>query len=640
MFLITAIPLVSLPRSKEQIFSYFSSELVKRGSLVELPFANRMIKVFVLTCDSVKKKKLDIRKASYSLKSIHRVFNPNPILGEEDIKLGFWLSDYLFAPLGLVFKTLIPSYLLKQAPEFYQTVDPYRPETEFAFNYFIGEKRKEKYIEKLTETTNKENQSLVVFPRALEARKFFNGLPAKIKKQAVLWSSSDTPRKELEARLKILTRETKIIVGTRSSILLYIPWLSLIIVEDEQNYSHKSWDQHPRYDVRTLSLWIAKACSLTLVWGGNIPSIRSFEMLTKENKKETLTGIVDSLGKRSEKRKSPTIVDMREEIKVKNFSPLSRSLKDMLGKVLESGEQAVLLINRRGEFTAVLCRDCGFVLRCSRCDSSLVTIQSNNPTELFCRYCATHQENMDSCPSCKGHRFKKIGAGTQRVEKEIREFFPSLSTIRLDSDTARTPQAQEEILEKFRGGQAQVLLGTQMIIRPDLIKNIAYSAIINLEISLLLPEYNGEESVLQLVTSLEKMSREGVVWQTYQPKHRIVEIFKKGDYSYFLKSELELRKKFRWPPFVKIAKITFYDKDKNRGKEQAHFAWDKLSRVCPEGITIFEPIESLSASLGGRYSWSIIAKIENDTSLEKRNEFFSYIPSKWEIDIEPIRTLS
>jgi len=628
MYLITAIPIVSIPRPGEQIFSYFFNRALKRGSLADVPFANRIVKALVLKSERIAEKKLQVKKASFKLKGIKRVTNPESVMSEGEIRFALWLSEYFFASLGLVLKMLLPSYLLtRDNAVYYQSVKASQI-NHFSFNYTADSNRLKKYVEITKKNIATEYQTLVLFPEVLMAQKFFGSLPNNIKEQSVFWGRSMTPKREVEARIKILTNETKVVIGTRGAVLLYLPELKTIILEDEKNDAYKSWDRHPKYDARKVTEYLAEQRGLELIWGSDIPSVRALAMITKRTPQ-----------KLSEITKTDlpiTIVDMRQELKDGNKSPLSRVVQEALGKL--GNKQAILLMNRRGEFTITLCRDCGFVLKCDNCSAPLISFGENGKG-VFCRYCATHQQRLDLCPNCKGHRFRLLGAGVRKIEQEIKALFPSLSLSLLDSDIAKTPGGQEKIFNNFAADESQVLLGTQAILKPSYLPKVSLAAILSLETAMLLPEYNGEETVFQLVLGLAKTAKDNFIWQTYQPEHRVVNYFLKKDYFAFLEDELILRKKFSWPPASQLVKLTLWHKDRVRGAEEALIIYQKLGRARPDKITLYEPLESRIFKMRGKYSWNILLKIEPGIPIKDRNEFLSLVPSQWEIDVDPIETI-
>jgi len=645
MYIITAIPITPIPRPNEQAYSYFFKKPLKRGSLADVPFSNRIVKALVLTSERIGDKKIQVKKASFALKGIKRVAIAEPVMSESEIGFATWISEYFFTSLGLVLKVLLPSYILKNvsAPSAntnkvnseYRSIDAANPD-KFSFDYLAGPSRFKKYVEAIKKNIRNDWQTLIIFPEVLSAKNFFNGLPEDIKAQAIFWARM-SPKRELEARIMMLTGETKVVIGTRGSALLHLPELKTIILEDEQNSALKSWDMHPKYDVRPITIHLSQQRGLELIWGGYIPSVNAFRLIKESNKEAKLP-----FGSSASKKDKISIVDMREEIKTNNKTVLSRKLREELKSLIGTSKQAVLLINRKGEYTVILCRDCGYVLKCSSCGATLVSkaAKDHSHSHLFCRYCLRKEESPDFCPTCRGHRFRFLGAGTQLAEQEIKKSFPSLKTLRLDGETARAPATQERILKDFIESKAQVLLGTQMVIKPNILPKVSLSAIISLETMLYLPEYNGEEKVFMAAVLTKNMGRDKFIWQTYQPEHRLIQFFRKGDYLGFLSDELKLRQRFSWPPFSRIIKISWHDKDKERGKKEAAFLYDKLKKVEEKQIFLYEPYESRTYETGGKYSFNIILKVNPKIPLSRRNKFLSYIPSRWEIDVDTINTLS
>lgn len=629
MYIVSAIPLTFVPRQEAQVFTYFFSEKLERGQLATAPIGNREATVLVLGAEDVEDKKAEIRKASFKLRGISDVFNENTVVSQSDLAFYKWMSQYYFSPIGFIAKTALPPYLLKR-PDLTYKASEQREGPGFSFSYSQSPLRFAQYTKVIEENTHTDRQTLVLFPEVLDAERFYERLPSELQDEALLWESSQTPKQEYVARKRLLDNEVKTVVGTRSSALLSLPWLASIIVEGEENDAHVSWDKHPKYDARRIALWRGKTHDLQLFFGSAVPSVALYRHAREAEAKLEFKN-------RSRKEATTHIIDMREEIRAGNASPLSRRLQEGLGRVRE-GNQALLLINRRGHYTVILCRDCGHTLRCTQCDSALITMRDT--ADLVCRQCGTHHSAPQKCPECKSVRFRSFGAGTQRVVEEIEKLFPKLKVGRLDSDGASSLAAQRRLTQQFNDGKLDVLVGTQMMIKPRIVAPVHLAAVVSLEASLLLPEYNGTEQAYQLASKLRMMAKDVFVWQTYQPDHDVFSYFADPSPERFLKETLERREKFGWPPAAQLVTLTIRTKGKRDAQEKAEILYNQLEKVRPQGVTVFDPLPAHTSRVRGRYVWEILLKIEPTLSLKERNEFLSYVPSKWEVVIDPISTLN
>ena len=285
----------------------------------------------------------------------------------------------------------------------------------------------------------------------------------------------------------------------------------------------------------------------------------------------------------------------------------------------------------------LLCRDCGASIRCASCDAALISAASSS---LLCRYCGASYPLPSICPSCGGHRLKFFGAGALRIYEEIRTLLPTLRVSRLDSDVSANNARHEQVLQDFVHGRTQVLVGTQTILRPSLLRPVSVSAIASIEPSLTLPEYDGEERAWRMARVMQSLATGDFIWQTYQPEHRVISAVLAGSDVGFLEKEEKLRREFHWPPFVHLAKITMRLKSAHDAEEQARIVFDRLTRVPQKYIKLYEPLPSYVRKTKGFYSWSILIKFDPRLSLKRRDEFLSYVPSKWEIEIDPLDTLN
>ncbi|MBQ9832285.1 MAG: primosomal protein N', partial [Clostridia bacterium] len=357
---------------------------------------------------------------------------------------------------------------------------------------------------------------------------------------------------------RILLGKADVVVGARSAVFAPLKKLRLIIIDEEHEPSYSSQNK-PRYTATEIAIQRAKLNGSVVVLGSATPKIESY-MKAQMGKYTLLT-----LKKRANAQKMPNaeIVDMRNEFANGNNSIFSVKLQEAMKKCLDAGEQAILFINRRGYSTFVSCRSCGYVFKCPNCDVSLV--YHKNTSRMNCHYCGHSERLPKLCPECSKPYIKYFGVGTEQVEEQVRAMFPDIKTLRMDMDTTRTKNSHYEILNKFYKGEAQVLIGTQMVAKGLDIKNVTLVGVIAADASLFHSDYRSAERTFQLLTQVagragRDSSKTGcgeVIIQTYCPEHTAVTMSANHDYEGFYAKEIAVRRASMFPPFSLFVRILF-----------------------------------------------------------------------------------
>ena len=353
-----------------------------------------------------------------------------------------------------------------------------------------------------------------------------------------------------------------IVIGARSAVFAPCERLRLVIIDEEHEASYQSESQ-PRYLANEIAARRVRDDRGTLVLGSATPSLLSYSRALS-GKYQLL-----SLPERVEGRPLPTveIVDMKDELLMGNNSIFSDKLTERLSECLGSGQQAMLFINRRGYATFVSCRSCGYVLKCDNCDISMTYHKVESRTR--CHYCGAVKPLPKTCPSCMKPFIKQFGIGTEQVEEAVHKLFPSVRTLRMDTDTMRTKGSYDRLLSAFRAGEAQVLIGTQMIAKGHDFPNVTLVGVVAADTTLNLPDYRAPERTFQLLTQVAgRAGRDNlpgrVVLQTYAPHHPIIRFAKEQDYVRFFHYEIAERKKLLYPPFSLFLRVVFADRDEQK----------------------------------------------------------------------------
>ncbi len=336
------------------------------------------------------------------------------------------------------------------------------------------------------------------------------------------------------------------------------------------------------------------------------------------------------------------VVDLRQELRAGNRSIFSRALETAVTETLDRGEQAILFLNRRGTATFVICRDCGYIARCSRCDMPLTFHRPN--AALVCHHCGRQEPQPTECPVCASKRIRYFGLGTEQVEEQVQQRWPAARITRWDRDTTAGRDAHEQLLAGFINQEADILVGTQMIAKGLDLPLVTLVGVISADVSLGLPDYRTGERAFQILAQVAGRAGRGllggrVIIQTYQPEHYAIQAAAEHDYASFYLEEIRFRTQHSLPPFRRLAKLVLVDPINERGKRQAEDLAKGLRRHARElalGATeILGPVPPFFSRVDGRYRWQLIVRSPNPNRLLVDFP----IPANWYVDIDPESTL-
>ncbi len=412
---------------------------------------------------------------------------------------------------------------------------------------------------------------------------------------------------------KIKSGEAKIIIGARSAIFAPAVNLGLIIIDEEHDESYQS-EMMPRYDAREVAEYLVNDKNIPLVLGSATPDMNTFHK-TETGEYELLT-----LSKRANNSNLPTveIVDLRQELSNGNKSMISKKLHEEIEKNLEAKKQTILYLNRRGFSTFVICRDCGYTVKCKRCDITLTYHKYEH--KLRCHYCGYEQDEVRVCPECHSENIRYFGTGTQKLEEEIKKLFPTASTIRMDVDTVSKKNSHEQILNKFKEENIDILIGTQMVVKGHHFPNVTLVGVIAADGSLNIGDFRANEKTFQILTQVAgragREKDEGkVIIQTYNPDNYAIEFSKLQDYNLFYETEIDIRKQLKYPPFCDIIVIDMSSKDMRELKKVSKEIHTYLKRrVIDEkfGLLLYSPVPSPIEKIKDRFRMRILIKCKYD----------------------------
>jgi len=467
----------------------------------------------------------------------------------------------------------------------------------------------------------------------------------KFKKNIFEYHSNCSPKhRQLVWREILSGSEPLIVIGTRSSIFLPIKNLGIIILDEEHDNSYKQENPMPCYDAREVAIDRSIRNNTKILFGTATPSLSIWKRAYFEKKLKIMR-----MPERISSTKTPEIkiIDMREEFKRGNAKILSSKLLNSLSKLKLKNEQAIILVPRRGHSGFLSCRNCGYVVNCPNCDTALtVHVGERGGRWLSCHWCDFKRTFIHSCPECNSTAFKPFGIGTQRVMEFLSNELPQLRLLRFDRDTTSVKDGHRNILDEFAKGNADVMVGTQMLAKGIDMPNVTLSVVLAADGLLHRPDLSSEEKSLQLFLQLAGRSGRAdkageVIFQTYQPNHPVISYLKKRDYESFLYDNLRLRKNSNLFPFCKVCLLKVsgfsYELTEEIAKKLASFI---MPFCIQKNWELIGPSPSMVSRVGKKYRWQILIYGPDNTPIPipERDELWKLIPKDifLIVDINPV----
>jgi primosomal protein N' (replication factor Y) len=451
-------------------------------------------------------------------------------------------------------------------------------------------------------------------------------LDAAFGAKVALLHSALTPEERSEQWRRIRRGDAPIVVGTRSAIFAPVPKLGLIVVDEEHDQSYKQ-EETPRYNARDVAVMRAKLEGAVVVLGSATPSLETWQNAAASKY------IRIAMSERVMHRPLPAVelIDMRQEFQETGKEQLfSRSLVAETQAALDRGEQALILLNRRGYSFAVICRACGEKLECQNCaialthhkpaESDLESGVARAGQRLECHYCGFRRTVPARCPKCESEHLYYLGAGSQQGEERLAEIFPTARIGRMDRDTVRGRFDLERLLARLHSGEINLLVGTQMIAKGHDIHGVTLVGVVGCDHSLSMPDFRAAERVFQLMTQVSGRAGRGdlpgrVVVQTYYPEHYAILAASKHDYASFVERELKYRRWMHYPPFGLLANVLVQSQklDEAAGWSAELGKW--FQKVAPEGVRVLGPCTAPIARIKGTYRFHMILKATSRKAL-------------------------
>jgi primosomal protein N' (replication factor Y) len=601
------------------------------------------------------------KPGEFEVKEILSVLDPEPVVLETQIRFWEWISEYYMCAQGEVFKAALPLRLkLETKTRDNSVVDLRSPvltelnasqqqalqEIKSAFEEsdvtllhgVTSSGKTEIYIHLIRDTIEKGQQALYLLPEIALTTQIISRLKTVFGSRIAVYHSKFSNSERIKTWNRLLANGNKkedciqIILGVRSSVFLPFQNLGLVIIDEEHENTYKQFDPAPRYHARDTAIMLARLHGAKVLLGTATPSVETYY-----NCKTGKYKLVE-LNERYLNLQLPeiTVVNTRELRRRKqmqsHFSPV---LLDSIGETLKNNEQVILFQNRRGFSLFLECEQCGEVPHCRHCDVSMTYHKKGN--RLYCHYCGYNTPIPSVCPACNHNVIQMKGFGTEKIEEEISLFFPDARVERMDLDAIRNRKSYEKLIARFEMNESDILVGTQMVSKGLDFDNVKLVGIMNADTMLNYPDFRAQERSFQLMAQVSgragrKNCQGKVIIQTSDHKHPIITQVVNNDYLSMYIDQLEERRRFRYPPFSRLVKITLKHRDNEALDKAAAFLANLLRKSINEKF--LGPEYPLVSRIQRLYLKSILVKIEKGKNLSGLKSQLSAIISELSGNVE------
>ncbi len=499
-----------------------------------------------------------------------------------------------------------------------------------------GSGKTEVYLQALAAIITQGKRGIVLVPEIALTTQAVQRVAGRFPDRVAVIHSELSAGERYDEWRRIRAGKVDVVIGSRSALFAPVPNLGMIILDEEHEAAYKQGERKPTYHARMSALTLGKILCIPVVLGSATPSVETFYRA-----EQGVYRLVELPGRIGASLPPVEIVDLRAELHTGNTSIISRRLQEELENVLSRGQQAILFLNRRGAASCVLCRDCGFVAQCDRCDIPL-TYHSTERI-LLCHYCGQKSKMLQFCPNCNSSGIRYFGVGTEKVQDTIQKSFPDARLLRWDRDTARNRSAHEQLLDRFANRQADILIGTQMIAKGLDLPGVTLVGVVSADIALNLPDYSSPERAFTLLTQVAGRAGRGteagrVIIQTFNPQHFCIDAASRHDYHEFYNAEIEARQRYGYPPFRQFVKFTYSHENRYRCQNEALLLAEKLTmwieRLQLPNTDIVGPAPAMMERIRSKYRWQLIARGPDLHRLLRVVD-----APGWEVDIDPVSTL-
>ena len=615
---------------KQERFTYqLGPELqVKAGDGVFVPFQKGEKLGLVL--------KVHQEKPSFPTKEVHKVIDLQPLLFEWQLKLAEWMSEYYFCSLWDCVRLFIPKNIHKKTRKKDTSNKKNDQKNKFKeltleqshiVDEVLNKKPAFSLIEGITGSGKTEVYKRLIQAKVAEGGQCLLLVPEiSLTPQFVAYFQEDFPTmavvhskisegERTEQWHKIKKGEITLVLGSRSALFSPFKNLSLIVMDEEHEWSYKQ-DQSPRYHARSLVEKIQEFADTQVVYGSATPSLET-RFKAEQGSIAHFTLTKRALGS---PLPSVKIVDMRDELKKKNFSMFSDALEQEIRSTLEAEQQVLLFLNRRGSASSTVCRDCGKSTECPDCQLPFTYHARNflRPT-LVCHHCGRFAPVPELCERCGSVRIRQLGVGTEKIETELHTLFPKARLARADKDTMSKKDSFSNLHDKMHAGEIDILIGTQMIGKGWDLPRIGLVGVMLADMGLNLPDFRASERGFQLLTQVagragRAQTQGRVLIQTYNPENPVIEHVKTHDYSGFYAHEKGTRELDQLPPYGSVVKVMFLEEKNKTAEDRAHRLLETLKD--PDHKSYAAP--AFLSRVKGKHQWNVLVQGQNPRELLKK----------------------
>ncbi|MDP2855513.1 MAG: primosomal protein N' [bacterium] len=637
MYINEVIPLANLPRSQAQILSYFSSQKLNWGSLVAIPLAKRTTNGIIVSSKAIESK-INIKKSGFALKPLKETVNIGPVITKNQYLLIEWLVQYYYLPITGLFRVALPDgkFFKKMAPLKFSANDHaevYNENTHLFQDDFSFLKQK------IKEAIKNNRQTFILFPNQIKLEIYKERL-SELSEEIIVFNKSQSQKALEKIYADINQNRKKIIMGLRSSVFAPFYDLGLIVVVDEENPSHETWEPQIQFSAKKAAEKLVELYQSQLVFISANPSLENWLLIRK--------GLLAFRGEMPAiPSQSTEIVDLRKNA---SGTIIAQNVLEEIKEVLRQEDRVLVVVNRRGLAPALVCEDCGFVLKCPNCEAAMVYHYLPPIIELRCHHCGLKKAPTDLCPNCQSHLIKFFGVATQKAVNFFQKNFPDTTVEKFDSDSFKNIKAEKECFSRFNDGQTQILVVTELFFKflDQLTNKINLSVLASAEQILAFPDFRSEERLKRILQKLSFASNKLVV-QTFNPEKDFFQNIHNLDKFY--SNELELRSRLFYPPYSEIIKITVWHHNLAQSSRLAQYFYQHLNQRAaklfgPEDYKILPPAPAFIPKVKNRYAKEIFLRFKRDpakplslTTIINRNKVINFLPNNVSIKINPINLL-
>ena len=642
-------------------------ESIKPGQRVEVPFGRRLLIGYVVGFLN----KTQVKK----IKPLKSIIGQEPLFDRQMLELTRRVADYYCASWGEVIEAAHPASVRKRkrpisriqplpsasqessqrqeklslSPQQRHVLRPIiksirkKSHQVFLLHGITASGKTEVYLQAIAEVLAQGRTAIVLVPEISLTPQTEERFKSRFGQTVALMHSHLLASQRAYQWQMVKEGRARIVIGARSAVFAPVKDLGLIVVDEEHETTYKQQDSSPRYHAREVAILRAKLTKAAVILGSATPSLESFYR-AKRGQIKLLT-----LPERVTKRDLPqvNIIDMREEIatRKRRINIFSRAMEVMIDEILRKGEQAILFLNRRGFSTFINCPKCGFVAKCKRCNVSLTYHYATKT--LRCHYCNFNIEPPQICPQCNSNYLRYFGLGTEKVESELHRLFPQARISRMDTDVTAKRGVHTKILNDFKKGKIDVLVGTQMVAKGLDFPRVSLVGVVSADTALNLPDFRSGERTFNLLTQVGGRAGRGetegkVAIQTYIPEHYAIVASIRHDYRQFYRREIKSRKELGLPPFAHLVNLTLRSRNQKKVQEAACDLSTKLKKkIRRQDIQVLGPAPAAISRVRGNFRWNVLLKAEETPYLIRLlrrvlKDFKRYKGIQLSVDVDPI----